>query len=382
MIDALFLQLGRAVSIPLTAILALREIVIAPKGTSLQMRLGLAWIRLTFNKGFRSVSWAQFAVNGVNAKASAIYTTTLPAPPEGVKAREVKLGSAWSKSLASSKHGWKWFLVEPSEPLTGKRPFILYNHGGSFVTTFSPLHFKYMYDLCQRTGATILTADYPRPPAGTSHEETYAVLTEVVHSLISQPEPATQNPDEKHISDAAQNRTKFVVMGDSAGGSITMGLCLELVHRGWTSDLPEEAIPIAPAMDSLFEGADKYDWHDPWLSLPACWTVAKAWQGPTAAIDHHLVSPGRAADDLVIGLLKSKTRFTVLHGTADILYPQTEIFIKRATDLASRAGITSFEDKVRFIEGPGMPHVWPLFPPVTPEVKSIRSTIASVVLSE
>ncbi|KAE8204535.1 hypothetical protein CF327_g7705 [Tilletia walkeri] len=390
MLNVLLFHLATLLCFPLNLALGARAAIGAPKGTSFVMRYILFNLRLRQNKLLRSMRWAQPAVNRINAKLSAEYCTCFPRPPKNVNVRKVQINtpSLFSSTLASSPHPWSFFLISPVRPFPSKRPLILYSHGGSFVTTLHELHFTYLYELCQRTGGTILVHDYPRPPAGANHEETFSVLTELVSSLCS-PSSAlhTESPtttlttDENQLAQAARNRTKLVFMGDSAGGSISLALCFKLIDSDLEDFLPDEAILIAPGIDGRMTDAELCDGEDPWLALAPCYTVIDAWKGPNQSLTHYLVSPGLASDDLLRSLLNSKTRVTNFHGTADILYPPSVTFHKRVAQVAKESGINKISEKVRFISAAGMPHVWPLIPPLAPEIREARTTIVSLINS-
>ncbi|KAE8208879.1 hypothetical protein CF327_g6993 [Tilletia walkeri] len=390
MLNVLLFHLATFLCFPLNLALGARAAIMAPKGTSFWMRFILFNLRLGQHKILRSMRWAQPAVNRINAKLSAEYCTSFPPPPKNVNVRKVQINtpSLFSSTLASSPHPWSFFLISPVRPFPSKRPFILYSHGGSFVTTLHDLHFQYAYELCQRTGGTILVHDYPRPPAGANHQETYDVLTEVVYSLFS-PSSAlhTESPtttlttDENQLAQAARNRTKLVFMGDSAGGSISLALCFKLIENNLEDCLPDEAILLAPGLDGRMTDAELFDGKDPWLALAPCYTVVDAWKGPSQSLTHYLLSPGLASDDLLRSLLTSKTRITNFHGTADILYPQSATFHKRIAQVAKESGINKISEKVRFISAAGMPHVWPLIAPIAPEIREARTNIVSLINS-
>ncbi|KAL9933006.1 hypothetical protein V8E36_008261 [Tilletia maclaganii] len=390
MLDVLIFHLAKLPFIPVNILLALRDGLFAPKGVSVLMRIVLMNMRLRFHKNLRSLSWTQSAVNRINARDSKLYCTSVPKPPAGVRAREITLSQQahWSKTLAASNNPWKFFLIEPVRAFPSKRPFILYSHGGSFVKTLDPLHFKLLYDLCERTGATIFAHDYPRPPAGSSHEETYEVLIELLSSLIDQDKAfskeilPTLSTDDHALLRAARDRTKLVFQGDSAGGGISLSLVFELLQRQLDHLLPEDAILLSPAMDGKLTDAEKHDSKDPWLAIAPCHTVIKAWAGPNTPLTHHLVSPAYASEELITRLLASKTRVLNFQGTADILLPGSLMFHNRVDGIVAKAGSDSngkAKEKIRLITGVGMPHVWPLIPILTPEVRAARIAIVAAI---
>ncbi|CAD6916284.1 unnamed protein product [Tilletia laevis] len=350
MLNLALFRLATLLFFPVNLLLAVRDAIKAPRGMSFTMHVILLYLRFRHNKAVRSMRWAQSSVDRINAKLSGEYCTSFPTPPKDVHIRSLQFTSPslFSATLGSSRHPWKFFLIEPKRVFPSKKPFILYSHGGAFVSTFHVMHFVYLYELCQRTGATILAHDYPRPPKGATHEETYAVLVELVSALFS---PSSSlgtayglNADERHLAEAATMRTKLVFAGDSAGGTITLALCFDLIDRKMVELLPEEAILISPGLDGRLQNSELYDDKDPWLALPLCHSVNAAWKGPRGSLTHHLISPARAPKDLLRQLLASKTRITNLHGTADILYAGSVLFHERVVEVAREMGIEKDRD--------------------------------------
>lgn len=131
---------------------------------------------------------------------------------------------------------------------------MLYLHGGAYVSTAQPAHFTYLYDLCARTGSTILVPIYPRPPhAKVSHKEILDVVGNVTLRL--------RGERKGEASSAAGKAGKVVVAGDSAGGGMALGLALWLIKESKEKLLPDLMILNAPWLDVSLSSPelDKYD---------------------------------------------------------------------------------------------------------------------------
>lgn len=166
---------------------------------------------------------------------------------------------------------WRFHLIKPasSSPASGPASgsagataaggaFLVYLHGGYYVATAQPAHFTFLYDLCARTGATILMPIYPRPPSSkVSHVEILDVVGRVVERLR---ESSSGNAGGEATSAARQAR-KFSIGGDSAGGGMTMGVVLWLIKNRKQKLLPGLILLNAPWLDVSLSTPEmqKYD---------------------------------------------------------------------------------------------------------------------------
>ena len=156
-------------------------------------------------------------------------------------------------------------------------------------------------------------------------------------------------------------RDRFV-MGDSAGGGLT--LCLLLKLRDEKRPLPRAAVALSP-------------WTD--LALTGCSLAANAAGDPMLATRDlpHLVASYLAGAD-------PRTPYaSPLYGDATGLPPvliqvgSDEILRDDAVGMADK--LTSANPQSRIEIWPRMPHVWQLFVPVLPEARQAIGKIADFI---
>jgi epsilon-lactone hydrolase len=219
---------------------------------------------------------------------------------------------------------------------------VLYLHGGAYVTEMARAHWEFLAALVDSTHCVVHVPIFPLAPEHT-HRETMAMVTEVYRGLSG--------------SIASEN---LVLMGDSSGG----GLALLLAQRLPTLSLPQprDIVLISPWLDltGAHAKAAVRNIDDPWLAIPGMEEAARWWAGGCDPAEPQ-VSP-------LYGALAGLGRLTVLIGTRDLL-------VAECRDLHSRALSEGIE--LRWIEAPGMIHVWPLLPLRQGEVA--RAAIAAIV---
>ena len=111
----------------------------------------------------------------------------------------------------------------------GNETLIYYLHGGGFILGFSPLYFAMMGGIAKASGATLVAPDYPLPPDHTAMETHGWMRAHFMETL------KTLKPK------------KVIIMGDSAGGNLAIGLADWLSNSGHAP--ADKLIPIAPWVD-------------------------------------------------------------------------------------------------------------------------------------
>ncbi len=178
---------------------------------------------------------------------------------------------------------------------------ILFIHGGSFVSTILPFHFNFIYDIMSGTKTQAIIPLYPLLPEGEVediHERLLEVYLSVVESGI--------NPD------------NIVVMGDSAGGYLSLILCHLL--RQYKLPMPGRLILISPLLDFCkpTESAKELEEKDPFLAT-ACRGDLFEKLSNGREIEDPLVSPR-------FGDFSNFPQIDIFTGTDDILYLQAKAF--------------------------------------------------------
>ncbi|MBN1221994.1 MAG: alpha/beta hydrolase [Candidatus Aminicenantes bacterium] len=230
--------------------------------------------------------------------------------------------------------------VNPSNE-EGSR-FILYLHGGAFVSGSSKAYRGLVWRIAGQTAARILVIDYRLSP---EHLFPAALedSTAAYEWLLSQ----GMGPD------------GISVVGDSAGGGLALSLLLALKDK--SIPLPACVVCLSPWVDlscsspSLESNAAK----DPILIPASCRDRAKSYAGEAYLCDPY-VSP-------VFGDLTGFPPLLILVGSDEVL-------LDDARRLAAKAGSdgVSFDLQV----WKGMFHVWPYLAKYLPEGKAAIEQIA------
>ena len=218
---------------------------------------------------------------------------------------------------------------------------VLFIHGGTYVQSLDPLHWAFMTRLIDRLGCTVIAPDYPLAPAHQAPESVRFVL-ERYRELI-----------------AAVGAETVTVMGDSAGGGLSLVLAQQLQAAGL--EQPANLILLCPWLDLSMSnpGIQAVDALDPMLNLSGTRQAARMYAGELSLTDP-LVSP-------LYGALEQLAPITLFIGTSDILQPDCRALKARAELL----GV-----KLAYHEVERMVHVWMLLP--MPEAKRVMDQIVNV----
>ncbi len=233
--------------------------------------------------------------------------------------------SRYSATPAGQAEGAALHLIAPKRPLPPSAPLTLYFHGGGYVVGSLASHGAFCARLANRTGGTVLFADYRLAP-----EHRYPA--------------AFEDGVAAYKAALAQATGKLYIAGDSAGG----GLAIAVAQAARAEALrePDGLILFSP-------------WTDLTLSAPS------------------MVS--NAATDVMLStkiLIRMRSAYLNAHDTADrhasplfnpnahlppvlLIYSLAEVLRDDSTRLAAQlraAGTTVVEAAFR-----GMPHVFPLF---------------------
>lgn len=223
---------------------------------------------------------------------------------------------------------------------------LLYFPGGAFVSGPGQHHWTSVAEFVGKTRAKAWLIDYPKAPE-------------------SQAEALLRNVDaiyaEALKSVAAPNH--LVLMGDSAGGNLVMGLVQGLVSET-PSDLPGLLVGISPVFDSRLENPaiPAIDPQDPMLSQAGLLSAKRLYAGDISLADPR-ISP-------LLGSFEGFPTTLLFLGGRDILYPDGKLAAEKMR--AANVSLTLHED-------PEMMHIWPLLP-VLAEGKQARKAIVEAIL--
>lgn len=218
-------------------------------------------------------------------------------------------------------NGRKIWTFTPRQNASGR--VILYLHGGSYVANILSFHWDLIAKLLAKTNATIVVPDYPLAPAAQC-PDVYAFMMHVYTQLLAK----TKAGD-------------ITIMGDSAGGGLSLGLAQEI--KGQNLPQPGNIVLLAPWLDVSMTnpGIAAVVKHDKMLNLNALQITGKAYAG-NLSLTSPRVSP-------IYGSFEGLAKISLFIGTHDVLIADCQK-LKTMLD----------EQKINFnyFEYPGMFHVW------------------------
>lgn len=158
----------------------------------------------------------------------------------------------------------------------------------------------------------------------------------------------------------------LVLMGDSAGGGLALGLAHALSLESSPRQLqqPKDIILLSPWLDVTMKHADipKYEDSDPILSAWGLKRVGELWAKSPDNTNHIYVSPKN-------GPTQNLAPITLMTGTRDIFYPD----IRDYANTLKQTG----NNKVIYIEKEGMNHVYPIYP--IPEATEAQEQLVRII---
>ena len=152
----------------------------------------------------------------------------------------------------------KWAV--PAEKFEGK--MVLYTHGGAYVSGSSATHEPLICRLAEACRLPVLAYDYRLAP-----EHTYPAALEDAMAMFA------------WLQERGYAPSDIVVCGDSAGGGLTMALCMALRDRGLA--LPAAMVLLSPWTDLTENGDTHYSLQekDPLISSEELREMALLYAG-------------------------------------------------------------------------------------------------------
>ena len=238
----------------------------------------------------------------------------------------------------SEREGMRLFTLNPGDGT----PLVVYLHGGAYVNQFNAYQWRFMDRLARATGCEIVAPAYHLAPYA-DHARAYDDLSGLYHDLRA------RDPDRC-----------VVLMGDSAGGGLALGLAEYLAQQG--DPLPRRLILLSPWVDVSMDNPQigAYVSVDPILHLELVTVHGRYWAGEADTHDW-MVSP-------LYGDMTGLPPVTIYCGTRELLYPD----IVRAGDRLAAAGVD-----VALHVRRGMNHDYPLMP--LPEADAAFSEICALI---
>ena len=234
----------------------------------------------------------------------------------------------------SDANGTQVFTLNPD----AAGPTVVYLHGGAFINPFNAYQWRFMDRLASETGARVVAPAYHLAP--------WADYRRAYDDLLALWETLPDNP--------------VILMGDSAGGGLALGLAEALVKAG--TRLPDRLVLFSPWVDLSMDNPDipAYAEVDPILRLELVRVHGRYWAG-NGDTHHWQVSP-------LYGDMAGLPPTDIYCGTRELLYPD----IVRLSEGLTRAGV-----ETRLTVGRGLNHDYPLMP--LPEADRAVREVVEVV---
>ena len=192
--------------------------------------------------------------------------------------------------------------------------------------------------LSRKLGAYVLLPVYPLAPLHKA-DETFDLVTQLYENLIS--------------------RNNLTLMGDSAGGGFVLSFCQYI--KTINLPQPDNIVVFSPWVDISMSNTPYDSQSDPILGEIGLREIGKSWAGDFDTKDYR-VSPLYGDNE---GLAKT----LVFAGTNEIFYKDIKSYVEK---------LEKDNVDVRFIEGDGLFHIYPLFP--MPEAKKAFKEVKKEII--
>lgn len=231
-----------------------------------------------------------------------------------------------SEIVESVYEGMQLFTLNNQNRMDQK--VILYIHGGAWTNQPLAYHWRYMDHMAQVLDAKIIAPIYPKVPHF-DYSHTYPKLILLY----------------KEILKSVKTPHQITIMGDSAGGNISLSLACQLK----TADLPQpkDIVLISACTDMALAHPliSEYEADDPMLAAGGMSVITEKWAGDKTVTDP-IISP-------MFADLKDLAKITHFIGTHEGLYPDA---IKLDEMITEQGG------KIDTFVYPKMNHVFVILP--------------------
>ena len=239
------------------------------------------------------------------------------------------------------------YLV-PANPRSDRR--IVYLHGGAWIGGGFPVYRPLGAVLARLSGCAVLVVAYRLAP-----ENPYpAPLDDSVAAFEWACETGPDGPSPADVS----------VAGDSAGANLAAALCVRAITGG--ARLPVRLALLCGVLDVV--PSDYVARHDPLSGPDSLAASAGLYTQGLIALDDPLISPGRAADDVL-----AKFPPTLIQASAD------EHLVDGSRRLAER--LIAVGGRSVLSVWPLMPHSWHCFLDTLPESPAALSEVAAFLVA-
>ncbi len=218
----------------------------------------------------------------------------------------------------------KVFEISPKNKEDKSNKTILYFHGGAYVAEATGEHWNFLTKLVNDTKSTIIMPDYPLTP-----KYTYKDVLKMIEPVYK----------ETLIKVGAEN---LIVMGDSAGGGMALGLLEKLSQSN--VEMPAKTILISPWLDTTMSNPkiDEVQKNDKDLNKEKLYLAGVSYSRELEKKDEFFVNP-------INGKLSKLKNIIIYTGTYDILNPDCHLLKEKAEKEGVNIEIKEYETA---------PHIW------------------------
>lgn len=229
------------------------------------------------------------------------------------------------KVETNSFMGRKVFTIKPKE-VEKSRNVILYFHGGAYVAEATNKHWDFLKKLVKDTRSAVIMPDYPLTPKYT-YKDVLNMVEGVYKEILAKTKTKNNN---------------LIVMGDSAGGGMALGLLEKLSDNNIA--LPQKTILISPWLDISMsnEKIDEVQKNDKDLDKGKLSFAGSFYSRDLNKEEEFFVSP-------IKGNLSKLENVYIYTGTYDILNPDCHLLKEKAKEVGTDIEIKEYETA---------PHIW------------------------
>lgn len=195
------------------------------------------------------------------------------------------------------------YILSPKNN-TSSDKIILYCHGGAYIGELTKTHWSFLKSIAIDTGYTIIIPEYPLTPLY-NYEDVFEFMEPLYKEIINK-----------------IDANKLILMGDSAGGGLSLALVQKMGEEG--IQMPAKTILISPWIDVRMENPKikEIEEKDNVINVANLKLAGIAYAG-TNGMESYLVNP-------IDGPLDKLKNIVIFTGTYDVLNPDVHVLIKRA----------------------------------------------------
>lgn len=218
----------------------------------------------------------------------------------------------------------KLFEIAPKNKDEKNNKTILYFHGGAYVAETTEEHWDFLAKLVNDTKATVIMPDYPLTPKYT-YKDVLKMIEPVYKETITKV--------------GAEN---LIVMGDSAGGGMALGLLEKLSQNN--VEMPAKTFLISPWLDTTMSNPkiDEVQKNDKDLNKEKLYLAGVSYSRDLKQEEDYFVNP-------INGKFSKLKNIVIYTGTYDILNPDCHLLKEKAEKEGVNIEIKEYETA---------PHIW------------------------